>query len=55
MSEQLWRLGKDDARRSESRRLFDEAMELRDRCNGGVLDGGEGCFGMGMDAKGRLI
>jgi glycogen debranching enzyme len=53
MSELLWWLGKDDARRSESPRLFDEAIELRDRCKGGVLDGGRGLFRNGAGCQGK--
>jgi len=55
MSELLWWLAKDDAERRESRRLFDEAMELRDRFNEAYWMEDEGCFGMGLDADGVLI
>ena len=51
MSELLWWF--DD--RDTSRKLFDEAMELRDRFNETFWMEEEGCFGMGLDPRDRLI
>ena len=51
MSELTWWLGEKDA----SRRLFDEAMELRARFNDVFWMDDEGCFGMGLGPKGELI
>ena len=51
MSELTWWLGEKDA----SRKLFDEAMELRARFNDVFWMEEEGCFGMGLDPKGELI
>ncbi len=51
MSELLWWLDE----KMESRRLFDDAMTLRDRFNEVFWMDDEGCFGMGLDPAGRLI
>jgi glycogen debranching enzyme len=51
MSELMWWLGEKDA----SRKLFDEAMELRSRFNEVFWMEEEGCFGMGLDSDGNLI
>ncbi len=51
MSELLWWFDEKDA----SRKLFDEAMTLRDRFNDAFWMEDEGCFGMGLDPEERLI
>lgn len=51
MSELMW--GQED--RDLARKLFGEAMELRDRFNDCFWMEDEGCFGMGLDPSGRLI
>ncbi|HZT69445.1 MAG TPA: hypothetical protein VFC10_06820 [Terriglobia bacterium] len=51
VSELLWWLGEKDA----SKRVFDEAIELRDRFNDVFWMEDEGCFGMGLDPEGSLI
>lgn len=51
LSELAWWLEERDL----SRRLFREAMELRDRFNDTFWMEDEGCFGMGLDPDGKLI
>ncbi len=51
ISEMLWWLGQ----RDDSRRLFDEAIALRDRFDESFWMEDEGCFGMGLDPAGELI
>ncbi|HUB81819.1 MAG TPA: glycogen debranching N-terminal domain-containing protein [Bryobacteraceae bacterium] len=51
LSELTWWLGERDT----SKRLFDDAMTLRDRFNDRFWMADEGCFGMGLDASGELI
>jgi len=51
LSELAWWLDERDL----SRRMFQEAMELRDRFNDTFWMEDEGCFGMGLDPDGKLI
>ena len=51
MSELLWWFDRKD----ESRKLFDEAMDFRERFNRTFYMEDEGCFGMGLDSRGMLI
>lgn len=51
MSELMWWLDEKEA----SKKFFDEAMRLRERFNDVYWMEEEGCFGMGLDPKGRLI
>ena len=51
LSELMWWFGEKDL----SRRLFDEAITLRERFNECFWMEEEGCFGMGLDPRGQLI